>query len=136
LIVIDACAVAEILVDRRETRDGLRATLPGRGEDWLHAPELLDLEVLSVLRGWARAGAISARRGLEAVDDLARARVKRYPHGPFRRRIWALRDELSAYDAAYLALAEGLDATLLTSDAGLAARARVSLGDARVRQFA
>ena len=61
--------------------------------------------------------------------------MKRYPHGPFCRRIWTLRDELSAYDAAYLALAEGLDATLLTADAALAARGHASLGDHRVLQL-
>ena len=136
MIVIDACALTEALLDRPGAREDLEAALHGgRGQHWLHAPELLDLEVVSALRGLARAGAISARRGLEAVNDLARVRVRRYPHRPFGRRIWALRDELTVYDAAYLALAEALDATLLTADAGLAAQGRSALGGDRVLEL-
>lgn len=133
MIVIDASALTDTLLERPATRGGLETALHERsGQQWLHAPELLDLEVVSALRGLARAGAISARRGLEAVNDLARVRVRRYPHRPFGRMIWALRDELTPYDAAYLALADVLGAKLLTADAGLAARGRSALGDGRV----
>jgi hypothetical protein len=69
--------------------------------------------------------------------DLAKARLIRYPHGPFRERAWSLRNELTAYDAMYLALAEAFqDPVLLTGDAGLAAVARGSLGPERVRHVA
>ena len=133
MIVVDASALTESLLDRPGARAELEAALhERRGQQWLHAPELLDLEVLSALRGLTRAGAISVRRGLEAVNDLARVRVRRYPHRPFGRLIWALRDELTPYDAVYLALADVLGAKLLTADAGLAARGRSALGDERI----
>ena len=83
------------------------------------APHLLDLEVGQVLRRLAREGAVSAQRGEEAIQDLLDLRVTRYPHFVLLPRIWQLRDNLSAYDAAYVALAEELDATLLTRDARL-----------------
>lgn len=86
----------------------------------LHAPHLLDLEVVQVLRRLVRETVISAQRGEEAVQDLMDLRVTRYPHFVFLARIWQLRHNLSAYDAAYLALAENLGATLVTRDARLA----------------
>src|SRR5205823_750543 len=84
-----------------------------------------------------RAGHVTEWHAREAVANLGRARMIRYPHGPFRERVWELRHDLTAYDATYLALAEVLDdAVLLTADKGLAARARRSLGDQHVRQVA
>jgi predicted nucleic acid-binding protein len=86
------------------------------------------------LRRLALSGAVTAQRAGEAVADLANTRIRRYPHAPLRERVWALRDSLAAYDACYLALAEGLDEpVLLTADKGLAAVARGSLGDNAVR---
>lgn len=80
---------------------------------------------------------ITDRRAGEAAADLANARLIRYPHAPLRARVWALRHNLTAYDATYLALAEALgDAVLLTGDGGLAARARDWLGGDRVRHVA
>lgn len=86
----------------------------------LHAPHLIDLEIAQVLRRYVRSGAISAERGAEAVADLGDFPLTRYPHHVLLRRIWELRHSLTAYDAAYLALAEALGAPLLTRDRALA----------------
>jgi predicted nucleic acid-binding protein len=90
------------------------------GERTLHAPHLLDLEVAQVLRRYERAGELTVARGRQALNDLAAFRIERYPHHLFLSRIWSLRANATAYDACYLALAEALDAPLLTSDRRLA----------------
>lgn len=87
----------------------------------LHAPHLLDLEVAQVLRRYVRTREISALRGREGLDDYLDLRIDRHPTEPLLPRIWALRDNATAYDAAYLALAEALDAPLITADARLSA---------------
>lgn len=86
----------------------------------LHAPHLLDVEVTQVLRRYVRDKAITARRGQEALEDLADMPLSRYPHDLLIPRIWELRATLTAYDAAYVALAELLDARLLTCDGKIA----------------
>ena len=95
------------------------------------APELLDVEVVQVLRRYARSGELDERRGRQAIDDLAGLPIERYAHGPFLGRAWELRDNLTAYDAVYVALAEALGAPLVTRDERLAAssghRARIEL---------
>jgi predicted nucleic acid-binding protein len=133
LIVIDASALTEVLLGRLEATSGLESEYADRNGDPLHAPDVVELETINALRRLTKAGAVSERRAVEALNDLGNTPMVRYPHAPFRQRIWELRDALSAYDAAYLALAEVLDATLFTCDAGLAARGRRSLGSARVR---
>jgi predicted nucleic acid-binding protein len=103
----------------------------------MHAPDVVEPETLNALRRLARSGAVTDRRATEAASDLGRVRLIRYPHAPLRERVWALRAELTAYDAAYLALAEALDdPVLVTGDGGLAARVRGRLGDERVRLVA
>ena len=96
----------------------------------LHAPHLIDLEIAQVLRRYVRSAIISAERGAEALADLVDFPLTRYPHHVLLTRIWQMRHALTAYDAAYLALAEALDAPLLTRDRALArvgSRARVEV---------
>jgi predicted nucleic acid-binding protein len=86
----------------------------------LHAPHLLDLEVTQVLRRLALQGVVPVHRVDEAVRDLLDLRITRYPHLVLLPRIWRLRHNFSAYDAAYIVLAEKLGAALVTRDARLA----------------
>ena len=90
----------------------------------LHAPHLIDLEVAQVLRRYCASGELDPRRGREALEDLAGLPLTRYRHDLFLTRIWELRHNLTAYDAAYVALAETLNAPLLTRDAALASATR------------
>jgi predicted nucleic acid-binding protein len=118
VIVLDASAAIEWLLQTPVGQE-IEDRLYSHGES-LHAPHLLDLEVAQVLRRLVREGAVSAPRADQAVQDLIDLRVTRYPHFIFLPRVWRLRDNLSAYDAAYLALTEKLGATLITRDARLA----------------
>jgi predicted nucleic acid-binding protein len=118
LIVVDASALLEVLL---RTRTGAR--IEERllsGSQSLHAPHLLDVEVAQVLRRYAAAGELSPERSMEALTDLAHFPVHRYPHDVLLPRIWELRQNVTAYDAAYLALAESLEAPLVTCDGRLA----------------
>jgi predicted nucleic acid-binding protein len=100
-------------------------------EKTLHAAHLLDVEVAHVLRRYALAGDVSAKQGSEALEDLEDLSLRRYPHDVLLPRVWELRANLTAYDAVYVALAEALDAPLLTRDRRLAGaaghRARVEM---------
>lgn len=116
MIVIDASVLAPALADDDDDGDLARARL--RGERTV-APELIDIEVLSVYRKAIAAGALDERRAAMAVSDLARIRLERVPHRPLLGRAWALRHNLTAYDAVYVALAESLNVTLVTADAAL-----------------
>ncbi len=89
----------------------------------LHAPHLLDVEVAQVVRRYAANGEIDGERGRLALTDLADFPLQRYPHDFLLPRIWELRNNLTAYDSAYVALAEVLDAPLLTRDRRLASAA-------------
>jgi predicted nucleic acid-binding protein len=90
----------------------------------LHAPHLLDIEVAQVIRRYAATGEINQERGMEALADLAELPLRRYPHHFLLPRVWDLRNNLTAYDAVYIALAEMLDAPLLTRDRRMAAAGR------------
>ena len=118
MIVVDASVILDLILAQSAAEAiGRRLFAP---TETLHAPELLDLEVLQVLRRHWRAGSLSASRGEIAVADLDDLPVIRHPHGELVERIWQLRADVTAYDAAYLALAEALDAPLVTQDARLA----------------
>ena len=114
MIVLDASAAIDWLLQTSAGRQ-IDGRIYARNES-LHAPHLLDLEVAQVLRRLVREGAISARRADEAVHDLLDLRITRYPHSVLLPRIWQLRHNLSAYDAAYVVLAEKLGVVLLTRD--------------------
>jgi predicted nucleic acid-binding protein len=116
VIVVDASVLAPALADDGDDGDRARERL--RGED-LAAPELIDLEVLSTLRRAARAKRLDEDRSLQALTDLAAIPLRRVPHLPLLGRVWQLRDNLSAYDASYVALAEALGTVLVTADGGI-----------------
>ncbi len=116
MLVIDAGVLAVALLDDGPEGDGVRSRLVG---EQLAAPSLIDLEVASVWRGLARAGQLDPRRVGLALGDLLDLPIQRVEHTPLLSRCWELRDNLTAYDAAYVALAEALDALLLTADGGM-----------------
>ena len=96
----------------------------------LHAPHLIDLQIAQVLRRYVHSASISPDRGAEALTDFLDLPLTRYPHFALLTRVWQMRKNLTAYDAAYLALAEALDAPLITRDRALArtgSRAQVEL---------
>jgi predicted nucleic acid-binding protein len=121
VIVVDASALLEALLQTpaaKAVEDQLFAP-----RQMLHAPHLLDVEVAQVIRRYVASGDIDAERGRAALTDLADFPLQRYPHDFLLSRIWELRNNLTAYDAAYIALAEALDIPLLTCDRRLAAAA-------------
>lgn len=121
MIVVDASAILEaLLATSTGARIIERILEPG---ETIHAPHLLDLEVTQVLRRYCAAKELDPQRALEALQDLSDLPLIRYGHDLLLPRIWQLRHNLTAYDAAYVALAEGLDAPLVTCDAALASAA-------------
>ncbi|HXY11573.1 MAG TPA: type II toxin-antitoxin system VapC family toxin [Terriglobales bacterium] len=119
MIVLDASAAVDWLL---QTSAGQRIEQRiYSARESLHAPHLLELEVTQVLRRLVREGTIPASRANQAIQDLLDLRITRYPHFLLLPRIWQLRHNFSAYDAAYVVLAEKLGARLLTRDGKLAA---------------
>ena len=119
MIVIDASAILEVLL-RTPAAPAIEVRIFDPVET-LHVPHLIDLEVAQVLRRYASSGQLTPERCRAVLDDLADSPLNRYPHDFMLPRVWQLRDNLTAYDAAYVALAEELDAPLLTRDRRLAA---------------
>lgn len=117
MIVVDTSAILKSLaaVDPNPKLDERLAS-----ERDLHAPHLVDVEVLHALRSLVRRGQLQPGRAAGVLEDFFLLRLTRYSHTRLIERIWALRENLSAYDAAFVALAEALDATLVTSDRRLA----------------
>lgn len=121
MIVVDASALLEALLGRPlATVVEARLFEPGQT---LHTPYLLDVEIAQVIRRYTMNGHISTERALAALEDFLDLPLHRHPHEFLLPRVWELRHNLTAYDAAYVALAEMLDAPLLTHDRRLAAAA-------------
>lgn len=129
MIVLDASAVVELLLGRPAGAMVSRRIAPPSID--IHVPHLLDVEVAQVLRRYDAAGTLEPGRARDALTDLADLDAVRHGHEIFLPRIWELRRNATAYDAAYLTLAEALEAPLLTLDAALAGvpgcRARVEV---------
>jgi len=124
MIVLDASALLELLLGTERGRFvAARIADPELG---LHAPHLADVEVAQALRRYVREGELEPDAALSALEDLRALDLERHPHEPLLSRVWALRDNLTAYDAVYVALAEALDSTLLTCDGKLARAPGVS----------
>jgi predicted nucleic acid-binding protein len=121
LIVIDASALVDLLLKRPP---GARIAAAIGDQRAIHAPQLIDTEFLHVMRRWVAREWLTVPRAESALADLDDLALVHHDHRPLRARVWALRERLSAYDATYVALAEGLDATLVTTDRRLARAAR------------
>lgn len=119
MIVLDASVLANLVADDGPSGDTTRARLTAAGEASI--PDLADVETVAVLRKRWLAGDLTAARFRNAIDDLLALPLARYPVGPLMPRAYELRANVTAYDAAYIALAEALVCTLVTSDARLAA---------------
>ena len=118
MIVVDASALLEFLL---QTSLGTRVEARlFREDDELPAPHLVDVEVTQGLRRLVRSGEVSSGRADEAIADLADLDLHRHPHLDLLGRVWKLRDNISAYDAVYVALAEAMDAPVVTCDGPLA----------------
>ncbi len=118
MIVADASVVGNFVGDDGRDGDLARARLYADGD--AHVPQLLDVEVISVIRGRRLSGHLDASRAERAIVVLQQLSLMRYQHRGFIGRVWQLRDNLTPYDAAYVALAEALDCTLVTADDRLA----------------
>jgi predicted nucleic acid-binding protein len=118
MIVLDASAVVELLLGTAEG-SWVAGRIANERES-LHAPHLLDVEVASALRRYEASRIMTPARAAQALTDFESIEIARYAHDVLLTRIWQLRRNVSAYDAAYVALAEVLDAPLLTGDGKLA----------------
>lgn len=117
MIVLDASAAADLLLNIEPQAEAIGDRISGES---LHAPHLIDAEVFHVVRNRAGRRVLTEWRAGEALDDFRDLRLTRYAMWPFLDRMWDLRANLSAFDAAYVALAEASDAPLVTSDRRLA----------------
>jgi predicted nucleic acid-binding protein len=130
VLVVDTSAILDAIAASAPAA-GLVARLSDDGD--LHAPHLIDVEILHALRGLTMRGEITNDRATDARADFAETALVRYPHEPLSDRMWELRHNVSPYDAAFVALAETLAAPLITCDARLAAAAG---HNARIELFA
>lgn len=118
MIVLDASALIELLLNTAAGQEvAFRIADPALG---VHVPHLADIEVAQVLRRYASKGELPAKDAERALEDLQDLDLQRHAHEPLLERVWSLRQNLSAYDAVYVALAEVLDTVVLTCDRRLA----------------
>jgi predicted nucleic acid-binding protein len=119
VIVLDASSALDLLLNlpprAAKIKDRLR-----REAETLHAPHLIDAEIFSAIRHHVRRGILAEERGRLALQDLRELRLTRYPISPLVDRMWELRENVSGFDAAYVALSEALAAPLVTTDRRLA----------------
>lgn len=115
-IVVDAGVLAVALVDNESEGQQVRRRLLGHA---LYAPEMIDLEVTNVVRKHVMFAGLSPGRAAQAIDDLSKLPLVRVPHRPLLDRVWQLYRNAAPYDAAYVAVAELVDATLVTADVRL-----------------
>lgn len=118
MIVLDASAAIELVL-ATATGEAVARRI-GDPDETLHAPHLLDLEVAQVLRRFVADRTLDPARARSALTDLGDLTLTRYPHDVLLPRIWQVRANLTAYDAAYVVLAETIGAVLVTCDARLA----------------
>lgn len=118
MIVVDSSIIVEVLL-RTKSAHLIEKKIFSKGQT-LHAPHLIDVEIAQVIRRYTSSHELTPERGFQAIEDLIDFRISRYSHDIMLPRIWELRTNMTAYDAAYVALAEMLDSPLLTRDAKLA----------------
>jgi predicted nucleic acid-binding protein len=117
-MVLDASGALELLLNTaRGRRVGEKLA---DGTEVVHAPHLIDIEIAHVLRRYVLDGTLDERRAVRALQHWRELDVERYPHEPFLDRVWGLRNNVTAYDAVYVALAETLGDLLVTGDRKLA----------------
>lgn len=119
MIIVDASAIVDFLLDRAPAADAVLEWAEGAGP--LAAPHLIDAEVGQVMRRFVLNGELAAERARDALADLRDLHIIRYEHIPLLERAFELRDNATIYDALYLALAEATTSVFLTCDAALAA---------------
>ena len=129
-LVVDASAVVALLVDQGAAGRWVAGQVAGQV---LIAPDLLPFDVANALRRQVRAGLLHADRATAAHRAMVAVHAELWPYAPLSRRVWALRDQLSSYDAAYVAVAELVDAPLITLDTRLA---RGVSAECEIRVFA
>lgn len=117
-LVLDTSVVVDLLLKNDPSYQQIRHYV--QSAEWLLAPHLMDVESAQVLRKLVLRGDISVQRAEAAIADLQDLPIERYPHAEFMARVFELRNNLTAYDALYLAIAEAADAVLLTRDAAFA----------------
>lgn len=129
MLILDASSALDLLLTLG-AHERIRERIERPGET-IHAPHVIDLEIVQGLRRLTRSRRVDPERSAAALEDFCDLRLERYAAIPFVERIWQLRDNVSAFDAAYIALAEALDAPLITADAALArapgTRARIEV---------
>lgn len=124
-MVLDASGAVELVLNTtRGKRLGERLAA---GAEVVHVPHLIDIEIAQVLRRYALGEAFGEQRAVQALHHWRQLHVERYPHEPFLDRVWGLRNNVSAYDALYVALAEALGESLVTGDRKLAAVPRMNV---------
>lgn len=117
MIVLDASALLELILST-QTGKAIAERISDPAVS-LHAPHLADIEVVQALRRYVRDGEVTVRDAAASLEDLRSLDLERHAHEPYLERIWSLRDNVTAYDAAYVTLAEMLGATLITADTRL-----------------